>query len=101
MVNVAKEYTEQLTAERIIELLEAHKSYAGLYFYLGSYIAFSDNPEVHYKYIEAAARTGQVIPMASSPWRIRPRSSDDRGRSGLRKVGLGNLPSSQRAAFIR
>jgi clathrin heavy chain len=60
VVNVAKEYTEQLTAERIIELLEAHKSYAGLYFYLGSYIAFSDNPEVHYKYIEAAARTGQV-----------------------------------------
>jgi len=46
VVNVAKEYTEQLTAEKIIELLEAHKSYHGLYFYLGSYIAFSENPEV-------------------------------------------------------
>lgn len=60
VVSVAKEYTEQLTADKIIELLESHKSYHGLYFYLGSYIAFSDNPEVHYKYIEAAARTGQV-----------------------------------------
>lgn len=60
VVNVAKEYTEQLTATRIIELLESHGSYHGLYFYLGSYIAFSQDPEVHYKYIEAAAKTGQV-----------------------------------------
>jgi clathrin heavy chain len=60
VVNVAKEYTEQLTAEKIIELLESHKSYHGLYFYLGSHIAFSENPEVHYKYIEAAAKTGQL-----------------------------------------
>ena len=34
----------QLTAEKIIELLESHKSYHGLYFYLGSHIAFSENP---------------------------------------------------------
>ena len=60
VVSVAKEYTEQLTVERIIELLEAAKSWHGLYFYLGSQLAGSDNPEVHYKYIEAAARTGQI-----------------------------------------
>lgn len=36
----------QLTAEKIIELLESHKSYHGLYFYLGANIAFSENPEV-------------------------------------------------------
>lgn len=36
----------QLTAEKIIELLEAHKSYHGLYFYLGAHLAFSENPEV-------------------------------------------------------
>lgn len=46
VVNVAKEYTEQLTAEKIIELLESHKSYHGLYFYLGAHLAFSENPEV-------------------------------------------------------
>jgi hypothetical protein len=39
-------YTEQLTAGKIIELLEGHKSYHGLYFYLGSYIAFSEDAEV-------------------------------------------------------
>ena len=49
VVQVAKEYTEQLGAGKIIELLEGHKSYHGLYYYLGSYIAFSEDPEVHYK----------------------------------------------------
>mmetsp|Transcript_22621 Transcript_22621/g.70241 ORF Transcript_22621/g.70241 Transcript_22621/m.70241 type:complete len:1205 (+) Transcript_22621:68-3682(+) len=60
VVQVAKEYTEQLTAERIIELLEGFKSYEGLYFYLASYLAFSEDPDVHFKYIEAAAKTGQI-----------------------------------------
>ncbi len=45
VVQVAKEYTEQLGAGKIIEMLEAHKSYHGLYYYLGGYIAFSEDPE--------------------------------------------------------
>ena len=45
VVQVAKEYTEQLGAPQIIALLEAHQSYHGLYFYLGSCIAFSEDPE--------------------------------------------------------
>jgi len=60
VVQTAKEYTEQLKADAIIELLESFKSYEGLYFYLGSYLAFSEDPEVHFKYIEAAAKTGQI-----------------------------------------
>ncbi len=60
VVQIAKEYTEQLGAAKIIALLEEHKSFHGLYYYLGSHIAFSEDPEVHYKYIEAAARTGQL-----------------------------------------
>lgn len=59
-VQIMKEYTEQLTAESCIELLESFNSYEGLYFYLGSYIAFSEDKDVHYKYIEAAAKTGQI-----------------------------------------
>lgn len=59
-VQVMKEYTEQLTAESCIEVLESFDSYEGLYFYLGSYIAFSEDKDVHYKYIEAAAKTGQI-----------------------------------------
>lgn len=46
VVQVAKEYTEQLGANKIIDLLESHKSYHGLYYYLGSSIAFSEDPEV-------------------------------------------------------
>lgn len=46
VVQVAKEYTEQLGADKIIELLEGVKSYHGLYYYLGSYLAFSEDPEV-------------------------------------------------------
>ncbi len=43
VVQVAKEYTEQLGAGKIIELLENNKTYHGLY------IAFSEDPEVHFK----------------------------------------------------
>lgn len=60
VVGVAREYTEQLTAPRIVELLEAHGSWTGLYLYLGATLAGSADPEVHYKYIEAAVKTGQV-----------------------------------------
>ncbi len=44
MVNIAKEYTEQLSSARVVELLEGYNSYHGLYFYLGSRIAFSEPP---------------------------------------------------------
>ena len=60
VVQVAKEYTEQLGAKAIIDMLEGHKSWHGLYYYLGGHIAFSEDPEVHLKYIEAAAKTGQL-----------------------------------------
>ena len=49
VVQVAKEYTEQLGADKIIGLLESVKSYHGLYYYLGSYLAFSEDPEVNIK----------------------------------------------------
>lgn len=39
----------QLTASKIIELLEAFNSYHGLYFYLGSRIATTEDPEEHLK----------------------------------------------------
>ncbi|KXZ42859.1 hypothetical protein GPECTOR_114g310 [Gonium pectorale] len=60
VVNIAKEYTEQLTSAKVCELFEAYNSYPGLYFYLGARIAFSESPEEHLKYIEAAARTGNL-----------------------------------------
>lgn len=59
-MQVAKEYTDQLTAQSIIEMLEGFNSFHGLFYYLGAHIAFSEDSEVHYKYIEAAAKIGQL-----------------------------------------
>ncbi|KAF3660335.1 Clathrin heavy chain 1 [Capsicum annuum] len=60
IVQVAKEYCEQLGIDACIKLFEQFKSYDGLYFFLGSYLSSSEDPDIHFKYIEAAARTGQI-----------------------------------------
>ncbi|KZV21086.1 clathrin heavy chain 1-like [Dorcoceras hygrometricum] len=59
-LQVAKEYCEQLGVDVCIKLFEQFKSYEGLYFFLGSYLSSSEDPEIHFKYIEAAAKTGQI-----------------------------------------
>ncbi|CAN6483932.1 unnamed protein product [Victoria cruziana] len=56
----AKEYSEQLGVDACIKLFEQFKSYEGLYFFLGSSLSMSEDPIIHFKYIEAAAKTGQI-----------------------------------------
>jgi clathrin heavy chain len=58
VVNVAKEYTEQLGITQLIELFESFSSFHGLYFFLGSRMATTQDPEEHFKYIEAGVKTG-------------------------------------------
>ncbi|CAA6654735.1 unnamed protein product [Spirodela intermedia] len=60
IVQAAKEYSEQLGVDSCIKLFEQFKSYEGLYFFLGSYLSSSEDPGIHFKYIEAAAKTGQI-----------------------------------------
>ena len=60
VVQVASKYTEQLGALKLIEMFEQFKSSEGLYYYLGSIVNFSQDPVVHFKYIQAACRTGQL-----------------------------------------
>jgi len=60
VVQVCTKYSEQLTPARVVDLFETFKSNEGLFFYLGSLINSSQDPLVHNKYIEAAARTGQI-----------------------------------------
>ncbi|VAI30566.1 unnamed protein product [Triticum turgidum subsp. durum] len=60
VVQAAKEYCEQLGVDACIKLFEQFKSYEGLYFFLGSYLSSSEDPDIHFKYIESAARTGQI-----------------------------------------
>lgn len=59
-VQVATKYHEQLTTASLIELFESFKSYEGLFYFLGSIVNFSQDPEVHFKYIQAACKTGQI-----------------------------------------
>ncbi|KAL2668641.1 hypothetical protein AAZV13_01G141200 [Glycine max] len=60
IVQTAKEYSEQLGVDACIKLFEQFKSYEGLYFFLGAYLSSSEDPDIHFKYIEAAAKTGQI-----------------------------------------
>lgn len=60
VVQVAKEYADQLGVTDCVKLFEQFKSYEGLFFFLGAYLTTSEDPEIHFKYIEAAAKTGQI-----------------------------------------
>lgn len=59
-IQIATKYSDLLSSHALIEIFESFKSYEGLYYYLGSIVNFSQDPEVHFKYIQAACRTGQM-----------------------------------------
>ncbi|KAL0187385.1 hypothetical protein M9458_019055, partial [Cirrhinus mrigala] len=59
-VQVATKYHEQLGTQTLVELFESFKSYEGLFYFLGSIVNFSQDPDVHFKYIQAACKTGQI-----------------------------------------
>ncbi|XP_039266520.2 clathrin heavy chain 1 [Styela clava] len=59
-VQVATKYHEQLSTQSLIDLFESFKSFEGLFYFLGSIVNFSQEAEVHFKYIQAACKTGQI-----------------------------------------
>lgn len=59
-VQVATKYHEQLSTTALIDLFESFKSYEGLFYFLGSIVNFSQDQDVHFKYIQAACKTGQI-----------------------------------------
>lgn len=60
VVQISTKYHEQLTTLALIELFESFKSFEGLFYFLGSIVNFSQEPDVHFKYIQAACKTGQI-----------------------------------------
>ncbi|GBB89855.1 hypothetical protein RclHR1_01670006 [Rhizophagus clarus] len=60
VVQVATKYSEQLQPINLINLFESFKTYEGLYYYLGSIVNLSTDPDVHFKYIQSAVKTGQI-----------------------------------------
>ena len=60
VVTIATTYSEEMDAEELIKMFEAHKSVNGLFFFLGAIVNTSKNPAVHFKYIQAAARLNKL-----------------------------------------
>merc|ERR1719353_1504654 len=60
VVQVAREYSEQLTCEKLIEMIESYNSWEGLFYFLGAVLLKTEDKDVHFKYIEAAAKVGNL-----------------------------------------
>ncbi|KAK0446711.1 hypothetical protein EV421DRAFT_1790875 [Armillaria borealis] len=60
VIQIATKYSDILGPVKLIEMFEGFKTFEGLYYYLGSIVNLSTDPEVHFKYIQAATRTGQI-----------------------------------------
>ncbi|KAH9458268.1 hypothetical protein Pst134EB_010570 [Puccinia striiformis f. sp. tritici] len=60
VVQAATKYSDLVGPVRLIEMFESFKTFEGLYYYLGSIVNLSTDPEVHFKYMQAATRTGQI-----------------------------------------
>jgi clathrin heavy chain len=59
VIQIATKYSDLLGPLKLVELFQNHRTFEGLYYYLGSVVNLSQDPEIHYQYIVAAARTGQ------------------------------------------
>ncbi|GAA5870209.1 hypothetical protein JCM8547_006917 [Rhodosporidiobolus lusitaniae] len=60
VVQSATKYSDLIGPVRLIEMFEKFKTAEGLYYYLGAVVNVSEDSEVHFKYIQAATRTGQI-----------------------------------------
>eukprot|EP00177_Eucheuma_denticulatum_P003509 GFKZ01006348.1.p1 GENE.GFKZ01006348.1~~GFKZ01006348.1.p1 ORF type:complete len:1728 (+),score=282.49 GFKZ01006348.1:317-5500(+) len=58
-VQVAAKHTDDIGAERLMAVFSAVKQQDALFYYLQSIVGFSEDPEVHFKFIEAACTLGQ------------------------------------------
>jgi clathrin heavy chain len=59
VVNIATKYTEPIGVEAMVALFEKNKCTDGLFFYLGSVLASITDPEMTFKYIQAATKCSQ------------------------------------------
>lgn len=60
VIQVASKYSDLLGPLNLIKLFESYKCNEGLAYYLSRIVNLTQDPDVVYKYIEAAAKTNQV-----------------------------------------
>lgn len=59
VLQIATKYSELLGPSNLIGLFEKHRTAEGLYYYLGSIVNLSEDPDVVFKYLEAAVTMQQ------------------------------------------
>lgn len=60
VIQVATKYSDLIGSATLIKLFEDFKSFEGLYYYLASIVNLTDDKDVVFKYIQAAAKLGQT-----------------------------------------
>jgi clathrin heavy chain len=58
-VEVAKKYSDELGSKELVDVFESNKATEGLYYYLGAIVNISEDPHVHFKYIQSSCMLGQ------------------------------------------
>jgi len=58
-VEVAKKYHDELGSEDLVGVFEGARATEGLYYYLGAIVNSSEDPFVHFKYIQSSCMLGQ------------------------------------------
>jgi clathrin heavy chain len=56
---IASNYADQLGPQRVISLFEERGLTEGVFYFLGGIVNYSEDPDVHFKYIETAIKLGQ------------------------------------------
>jgi clathrin heavy chain len=59
VLQIATKFSELLGPSRLIELFERHRTAEGLYYFLGSIVNLTEDPDVIFKYLEAATAMSQ------------------------------------------
>jgi clathrin heavy chain len=60
VVQVATKYSDVFGIALLMKMFEEFNCWKGLYYYLGAICVMSQDPDVHFKYIEAAVKCGQL-----------------------------------------
>jgi len=60
VVQAATQYHDHIGTIKLVEMFESFSSHEGVFYFLGAILASSNDADVHFKYIQAAARLGHV-----------------------------------------
>lgn len=106
---MAREYSEQLGSDKLIEMFSTYNSWEGLFYYLGAILTKTEDKEVHFKYIEAAAKVGNMQEVERvtrednfyDPERVRPHRLRRRNLTGGVSRAQPAAPYVARLARVR